>query len=128
MKSLKSLIPFLLLLVFCGTSLLATNAPAISGTASSVSKPKNDEYKWKIKRNASKTDMQKIAAELKEMGCNLVVSVLEYDGKKIKNIAFEIKTNDGKKVTYKENDMKKPICIELIQKEGKTISIKAGPC
>lgn len=128
MKSLKSWIPFLLLVIFCSATAVAANSASMSASSTVVAQPKGDTYKWKIKKNASKTDMQKIAADLKTMGCNLVVSKLEYEGKKIKNIAFEIKTADGKKVSYKMDDMKKPICIELIQKEGKTVSIKAGPC
>lgn len=128
MKSVKSLFPIFLLLVFFSSSLSAAAPATISVNTSTVAQPKNDVYKWKIKRNTSKTGMQKIAAELKEMGCAMIVSKLEYEGKKIKHIELEIRTSDNKKVNYKETDLKKPVCIELIQNEGKTVSVKAGPC
>jgi hypothetical protein len=128
MKSVKSFFPIFLLLVFFSSSLVAAVPAAVSVATTTVAQPKNDVYKWKIKRNTSKTGMQKIAAELKEMGCALIVSKLEYEGKKIKHIELEIRTSDNKKVNFKETDMKKPVCIELIQNEGKTVSVKAGPC
>ncbi len=114
------------LFIFLGNT--TTFATIAQGHPAAAIKAKDEVYKWKIKRNASKTDLQQLAANMKEQGCSLIVSVLEYEGKKIKNIELEVRTGDNNKVTYKVKDMKKPVCITLTKREGRTLTIGAGPC